>query len=145
MSDDEVDDVAPEDEENADHLDLVAPFEYEDDEPAEQAFVPEHLRGEKFDEEDNDDHIKQLELALAKAKPKYEDMVLDEDAFENALFGMEYMEENLGENFEDTPWLPPTVGKMLLSSGVVASLCSSLMCPCVVQREPLSSAVPRCT
>ena len=73
--------------------------------------IPEHLRGENFNE-DMDAHLDELEEALAKAKPAAK-ANNDPNQYTEALFGMEQMEENLGENFEETPWLNPTVEKAL--------------------------------
>lgn len=102
-------------EEEEDNYDFEAQ-QFDDDDFVEDVaedanMIPEHLRGENFDE-DMEEHLDKLEEILAKAKPAVNPNA-DPRQYTEALFGLEQLEENLGENFEETRWLPPTVEKAM--------------------------------
>ncbi len=116
MSDEEEDVPEQQEDDNAVYDFEPDPF---DDEEKNDKFIPEHLKNENFDNNDANDEeylkefeqnllIKSQELAAKRANDKAPDTI-----YEAQLFGIEYVNENLGEDFEDTIWLPPTIGNYI--------------------------------
>ena len=89
-------DDGPEDDMNDDHVEE----EYEQ---------PGHFQGFDFNDEE-EDHLAHIDAVIAKTKTIMEQKLANPAAYFDALFGVEYVEENLTDTFDDTPWLPPSTG-----------------------------------
>lgn len=59
--------------------------------------------------------------ATAEGKKNRRFSQTEQKKYVEAVYAIENMDENLGENFEETPWLPPSVGKAVSVLGVIST------------------------